>query len=120
MRNLDIHMDAEMLHHCSVYRVSRSSSAYSFFTCEYRNLPVEEDGSIIAPPSPRKETETNRRAILFLQRIRDSLTRDHSVRVPISSKEYPFFRSEYSHQFSQDLHENIIVPEDEYPKKAAR
>ena len=120
MRNFDLLMDSEMLSRCTVYRISRSSSAYSYFLCEFRCIDQAEDGSLIAPPTVKMEEAPGRihRAARYL---RDRVNRrDHSVRIPVGSNEQLYFKSEFRGSFPEDMDHNTIVPEDEYPRSRSR
>ena len=116
MKNFDLLMDSEMMSRCTAYRISRSSNAYSYFLCEYKSVDQMDDGSIVLPANATVQFFPGRIAQFWDRMSR----RDHSIRVPVGAPEQLYFRSEYSHSFTEDMDHNMIVPEDEYPRTHSR
>ena len=117
MKNFRIMVSRETLQE-GVYRVYRSSDAYSFFGCEYRSLAKDSMGNILIPSQDVAKVE-NKEGLL--QHIRDRMTREsESIVVPVNSNERMFFKSEYSCGVAEDIHHNLIVPIEDYPRKGRR
>ena len=54
MKKLNIQIGKNRLTR-NVYKVSKNSEAYSFFICEYKNLPEDSLGNIIVPINSEKK-----------------------------------------------------------------
>jgi hypothetical protein len=99
----------------NVYLIPRSSHSYEFFHSEFKTLPLDSQGNILLNYGERKEKKNIVKDILLT--IKDHLvSNDKSVGIPIGSAEYSFFNTEYHNQLVKDANQNIIVPEEEYPK----
>lgn len=120
MRNLSILVNRGELR-SRTYRVSRSSGAYSFFSCEFHSLPEDLYGNLIVPSFDPVLEDREEKGVGFFQALKDKLLKkDESVTIPIRSKEHMFFTSEFQHSMDEDPNHNIIVSEDEYPKAKTR
>ena len=114
MKNLNIYMNNDMLNE-RTYRISKSSNAYSFFNCEYKNHARDNEGNILLPTDEIYMYKDNRLSILRL--IKDSLLRNMKYRtISKRSDEYAYFLSEYYHNVDKDSYHNIIIPIEEKQK----
>ena len=90
----------------NIYVVSKNSSLYSFFICEYHKLSEDGLGNLIIPEGemvyhPKTEKKKSHK--------------DNSVLISRSSPLFDYFVSEYSHlDFNGS---NIVIPGEEMPRK---
>jgi len=89
----------------AIYRISeRDRSAYQFFKNEYHNLP-EFNGTIIVPAR-----EIDERKIEENKGIK-------SLFVPIGSKLYSYFKTEYSNTYFNEYGDGYYIPEESSGKR---
>lgn len=116
MKNFKLHSRLDELPDCA-YRVSRSCNAYSFFQCEYKILPEDAEGNLIVPspqPTPREGT---RFLGGIVNRLKSYVFReDTSIVIPLGSREYTYFASEFQRTMSEDDRHNIYIAQEEAPK----
>ena len=101
MISFDLHMSPKTLR-VNTYSVSRSSHIYTFFRNEYRGNSNEFDYLL----------EDENKEGIFKRVVETLSRRDNSVKVPLNSKGYTFYSTEYNHILTEDLEHNIIVPEE--------
>ena len=114
MKNLNIYMNNDMLNE-HIYRISKSSNAYSFFNCEYKNHAKDNEGNILLTIDEIYLYKNNRLSILHL--LKSKILRSMKYRtVSKRSYEYGYFLSEYHHNIDKNSYNDIIVPMEENQK----
>lgn len=113
MKNFNLQVSQNRLYEDTFF-VSRANHSYPFFSTEYRSLPLDSEGNILLRFPAEKETSIfNRIFNSIKERI---LNNDKSVGIPVGSEEYSYFQSEFNSRFPEDIHHNLIISEEEFPK----
>ena len=114
MKNFNFYVNNDMLAE-HTYRISKSSNAYSFFKCEYKNHTKDNEGNLLLTLDEIYMYKNNRLSILRL--IKDTILRNMKYKIISKrSSEYAYFLSEYYHNIDEDHYHNIIVPIEEEVK----
>lgn len=113
MKNFNLQVSQNRLYEDTFF-ISRANHSYAFFSTEYRSLPLDSEGNILLRfPSEKGTNFFNK----ILNSIKDYiLNDDKSVGIPVGSEEYSYFQSEFNSRFPEDIHHNLIISEEEYPK----